>query len=79
MCGLGLMRKMRLSGTMRTNWKELFWQRAILQLEKYWPEEELHPNYVDIIAANSGWLPLVVDEKMTVTLCGKMYEIKRIK
>jgi len=41
-----------------------------------WKQE----NLVDKIAHNCGWLPLELNEKMTVTFDGKKrYEIKRIK
>lgn len=34
-------------------------------------------NYVNLIAADCGWHPLVLGEKMEVTLGGNTYMIKR--
>ena len=34
---------------------------------------------MDYLAANRGWLPLIIDEKMTVTIGDKVYEIRRTK
>lgn len=50
-----------------------------LRNQRYWKPGELHPNYIDMLAADCGWNPLAVDESMTVTRDGKIYEIKRIK
>jgi len=43
----------------------------------HWPINEVEPDLLAVLAKSRGWLPLVKDETMTVTIHGKKYEITR--
>jgi hypothetical protein len=53
-------------------------RRAQDRLERFWKPHDTGPNYVDIIAADCGWNPLVVGEKMEVRQGDGRYEIRRL-
>jgi hypothetical protein len=55
------------------------WDSILSRLAHNWPVGELHPNVFDMAAGWCGWHGLVVDEKMTIHIDGKEYEVKRNK
>lgn len=46
-------------------------------MKKFWIEIE--PDFLSVIAATRGWLPLELNEKMHVTYGDKKYTIERTK
>lgn len=59
--------------------KDLLLHRELTRLVAEWPDDDLHPHYIRVIAGNCGWKPLAVGESMTVGFQGEEYTITRNK
>lgn len=51
------------------------------RVQNAWPENlnALEPRWFDVISKTRGWLPLDKGDKMTVTVDGETFQVKRIK